>query len=148
GGHVNNNGVYTIEAGAASVTDSTLTVTFKNYVRAEGPVTVTLSNGSFINDGFAPGQTLAIASTTSNNGSAFVIKGVSDTTITLHQANVVTNEVATAATLTPLRNVRAFYGSGNAVQVITFTGAPTGGTFTLTFAGTATGPITYSNTSA
>jgi cyclophilin family peptidyl-prolyl cis-trans isomerase len=35
-----------------------------------------------------------------------------------------------------------------AVQTITFGGAPSGGTFTLTFNGQTTGPITWSNTSA
>jgi hypothetical protein len=41
-----------------------------------------------------------------------------------------------------------YYRSGNAVQVVTVTGTPTGGTFTLTVEGNTTAPIAYNASAA
>ena len=60
---------------------------------------LTRNRGSFIDDGFGVGMTLTIANTTSNDGAAYVITGITADTLTF-ATGTITAEVITDDTVT------------------------------------------------
>jgi hypothetical protein len=58
--------------------------------------TITRTTGSFLTDGFVPGEQITVAGTQYNNG-LFVIQSVTDTVITLVSTSIVVNETSTTA---------------------------------------------------
>ncbi len=66
-------------------------------------------------------------------------------TLELAGLNTYTGETVVQQGILNVQNGAGLGATGNAVQVITFGGSITGGTFTLTYNGATTGPITWSS---
>jgi hypothetical protein len=77
-------------------------------------------------------------------GTFTLLFGDDETTPIAYNASAAT--VASAVNALPSIGVGT--GGTNEVQTVTVTGAPTGGTFTLTYSGQTTGPIAYNATAA
>ena len=103
-GSANNDGTYTI----AAISSDGLTLTLSQgetltngtdlagVASVTGPDTLTRSSGSFINDGFTPGQVITVTNTSHNNGT-YVVGSVTGGTLTLEST---TGELTGDPTLT------------------------------------------------
>ncbi len=96
-----NGGLYWI----AAKSDSNTTIQLKSNIIRSAPVTfvrsgsgdqIVRTTGSWVTDGFVQGQSLWISGSGINNGTAYTVKTVTATTLTLDQATTVTATSMTA----------------------------------------------------
>ena len=94
-----NNGMFTIASldattitlasGDALIDETDASLTIRT---TQGPITIERDGGSFVQDGFTPGQNITVLGTTGSNDNTFLIDSVIDTTLTLASSSSVTDQ--------------------------------------------------------
>ena len=104
-----------------------------------GPDTITRASGSWVDDGFMPGDVIVSTGSADNNGT-FTIDDMTATVLTLVAADVLVAEVITAATEGPTYTLltnsrRTFPGRLEGADTLVIDGAPSAGgsVWTLSF---------------
>jgi hypothetical protein len=101
-----------------------------SFARHTGGDTITRGGGSWVNDGFAPGKTIAVTGTASNDGT-YIVANATDSVLTLTVVNKVTVEGPESATVRIVTNSVTFAPQSLTIPI---TYAPQSLTVPVTFA--------------